>query len=160
MSNHRATLLNTALIALAVFGATVDAEASRRKPRRPILQGEIQQLSSSFVVLSNKRVELTARTVYRDYNDGVISRDAFVPGDCVKVKLIAGRMVPTAKEVEMEDNCTPRSGVGSVAGSPGVTRDDNGGLRNDSSRDDCQQDDSAESGSRRGRSNGRGRDDN
>jgi hypothetical protein len=157
MRNHRVTLLSAALIALTLLGATGDAEASRRKPRRPIIQGEIQQLSNSFVVLNNKRVELTPRTVYRDYADGVISRDAFTLGDCVKVKLIPGRLVPTAREMEMEDHCTATSGTSVVTPSPGVTGDDKGGRRDDNVRDDCQRDDSADRG--RGRGRGRGRDD-
>lgn len=155
--SYRVTLLNAVLIALTIVGVTTDAEASRRKPRRIVLQGEIQQLSTSFVVLNNTRVELTARTVYRDYADAVISQDAFTLGDCIKVKLIPGRLVPTAREMEMEDHCSASTGTGIVKPSPGATTDDKGGQRGGSVGDDCNKDDSSDRG--RGRGRGRGRDD-
>lgn len=161
MKSYRTTLMSALIIGLAVLGVTSEAQASRRKPRPTVIRGEIQQLSSTYVVLNNKRVELTARTVYQDFNDQIISREAFTLGDCVKVKLVVNRAIPTAREMEFEDHCAPVDGSTTIkpAPTPVAGGDDSGCERKDGISDDRQNDDSAGRKGKNGRGRGRGRDD-
>ncbi|MFN4895899.1 MAG: hypothetical protein ACK5GN_04715 [Pseudomonadota bacterium] len=162
MKSYRVSLLSAVLVGLTMLGMADDANASRRKAKPGLIQGRIQLLESTFVILNNTRVELTPRTVYQDRMDAPISLAAFAVNDCVKVKLITGRTSPTAREMEQDDNCTaptPSRNTRNTRNtrSPGVDSDDNGGQRNEGVSDDSQGDDCSGDDNGRGRGRGRGR---
>lgn len=167
MKRYRASntvrMLSAVAIGLFAFICSDDAQAARRtKHKRVVIAGEIQQLSTEFVVLNNTRVELTPRTVYRDFQDNPISLNAFTVGDCVKVKLLAGRLAQTAREMEFEGDCSAGNGtVGAPPTStptPGRAIDDKGGRSSSDINDDCDSNKSDGRGRQR-RGRGRGGDD-
>ena len=158
-------MLSAVAIGLFALISSDDAQAARRaKQKRMVIEGVIQQLSNDFVVLGNTRVQLTPRTVYQDFQDNRISLNAFVVGDCVKVKLVAGRLEKTAREMEFEGRCPAANGSGGARSTPTSTQAPNRAIDDKDNRsavditDDCDSNRSDDRGRQR-RRRGRGRDD-
>jgi hypothetical protein len=158
-------VLGVVTIGLFALISSDDAQAARRtKQKRMIIEGVIQQISADAVVLNNTRVQLTPRTVYQDFQDNRISLSAFVAGDCVKVKLVAGRLEKTAREMEFESSCPAANGSVGARPTPTSTPAPNGAIDDKGNRsagnvnDDCDSNKNDDRGGQR-RGRGRGRDD-
>jgi hypothetical protein len=117
-------VMSLAICVGVLVGGADHAEAKRSKPKALVVRGAIGALSPSSVVINSREIRLTSRTKLEDFMENLVTLDAFAVGDCVKVKLVPGKEVSTAREMELEAHC--KIGV-----SRGV-RDDNPSLVDDS----------------------------
>ncbi len=164
MKDSLKIVLSALVLSVVGVGGAEHAEAKRGKVRPVVVRGEISALSAASVTVNSMTIALTQRTKYEDFAENLVSLDAFVVGDCVKVKLLPGQVTAVAREMELEAHC--KTGISSRRDDDrsSSTRtpprrptpnssDDNGGRTiDDRGSDDDSRDDKG-----RGRGRGRGR---
>lgn len=84
------------------------AEAKRResKKKNMVVKGILSTVTPEAVVVDGKTILLRKTTKFEDFSGKRVALSAFVVGDCVKVKIPRGQPVATAREMELEDDCS------------------------------------------------------